>query len=150
MQNRGVPRGRGITTMSGSSHPASASTRLRQPPPALAPAPKVSRTRDFMTGLTPEAIGTIDERTLRFIGGTDLSLLGQEASFDLDGVPEATIENMEYIGSYSWIDASSPSILIPGKPFRNPNICSFHVQLTIFSRAPSDLEGDDAAFPHSE
>jgi hypothetical protein len=33
MQNRGVPRGRGITTMSGSSHPASASTRLRQPPP---------------------------------------------------------------------------------------------------------------------
>jgi hypothetical protein len=108
-----LARGRGTFPLAG-PHPT---------PPSV-PIPRASRTRDFMHELRPEMVGTIDKRTFRFVHSTDLSSLGDEAGFDVDGAPDVTISQMEYAGSYSWIHAISPTMLVPGKFYRKTSALS--------------------------
>ena len=84
-----------------------------------------SPTHPITEGLSNRAIGGLDNRTLRFVEST-----ARAAELDLDlAVPAAdvAISNMRCVGSFNWVNAETPTILVPGN---TPQPLFFHIILT--------------------
>jgi hypothetical protein len=71
--------------------------------------------RTSSDGLVIRATGAFDRRTLRFV--KDGEHVGDNHATDTAVLPAARIvlNELYYIGSYSWTDRASPTILVPGE-----------------------------------
>jgi hypothetical protein len=66
-----------------------------------------------MTGLVPKPVDTLDKHALRFIGGVER--LGKvQSAFDVDAAGEPSITDVQCVGSYNWVEAKAPTIVVPG------------------------------------
>jgi hypothetical protein len=72
--------------------------------------------RPWTQGLGPAALGRFNNRSLRFVGVTDL--VGSQNASDVI-LPKAplAVTRIKLLGSYNWTGQASPAVLIPGTTY---------------------------------
>lgn len=80
-------------------------------------APRVER--DILGGLGSKAVDELNKRALRFVG-TAASASDTTGAFVPGDEEDATIGEVAFVGSYNWMDAKTPTIIVPGEPDLHP------------------------------
>jgi hypothetical protein len=62
--------------------------------------------------LKSTVLGVLDKRTLHFVSAVDYP--DNLSAFANDDYEDVTADNMRCIGSYCWVDAHTPTIVVPG------------------------------------
>jgi hypothetical protein len=72
--------------------------------------------RSWTEGLERAALGSFDNRALRFVSAAELQAGQGQPAYPAARLPDAEVkvENVRPLGSYTWTGEESPAILIPG------------------------------------